>query len=1423
MLKKLLSFANKKKVFSSKSSTSFLIFLFFSSTLLAQVTISPWRMNKGGGIIYYSISHHGDPIAYSKANIPDTNASGWTSAPTNSNGEIHYSVRSILTSCLNQLDFTYFETYIDIPTGFIVNDLNVAFSAADDGARAYIFNSDHPNGAFIGQIKLGQQPVTANYASLAKAGERNRLVIVQFDDCPSGNNLTGAQVKVNGEVAPISNLTFSSTEASCTYNADGSATVNVDGGQGPFSYLWSNGQTTATATNLLPGTYTVTVTDGLNRASNGSVTVKTKTGPDNDNDGVPDACDLDDDNDGILDTDECTNSNFYWSNAPVKNGNVATGTINGISYTYTSNVSFTTTSNLFAHYKFPQQYNVPNQTSIRNDYASQNTLTFSQPIKNPVLVFASIGGGQPNPTVSIQFQNNFSVVWAEAGTTTVDLNAKKITGTEGNIIVRFDGTFTQLTFNYLNAESYVNFAFGADFYTYCDTDNDGIVDIFDTDSDNDGCPDAIEAGHLDADADGVLGNSPVAVDARGLVLNQGGYNGTKDIVVDNTKNGCNEPPVAKCKNITVYTDENCTATVANNAIDDGSTDPDGDELTYTLSSNGPFTVGTHEVTMTVTDPSNASDSCTAIITVVDNTLPTVITQNVSVNLNENGTVSITPEMINNGSSDACGIKEISLDTTSFTCANVGENTVTLTVTDNNGNNASATAIVTVNDTTDPVLTTNNITLALDNNGQASITNSTNETPFFTDQFTNNSNGLYTTSNSVTNWTIISGDVDLGNWYNSIPGNEIDLEGNNNAVIETTSSIGLSPGNYQLSFDYVNNNAGSGNSFSVSIGNLVNQTISSPTTVQTKTIPFTVSQTTAAKIKMQSFGPSDRSGTFIGNIKLVKVISSYEVVSSISDNCEIASLTLSKSNFDCSNLGENTITVTATDVNGNTTSATAKVTVVDNINPTAITQNITVELDASGNATITPEQINNNSTDNCGIVSMSLDTTNFSCSNLGENTVKLTVTDASGNSNSTSAIVTVKDVTAPIVFTQNITVELDANGTVTITPEQINNNSTDNCNIASMNLDTFTFSCDNLGENTVNLTVSDASGNSNTASAIVTVVDNIAPTVNTKDISIPLVNGEVNITTESIDNGTFDNCEFTLSIDRENFTCADIGTHMVTLTATDASGNTSSKTATVTIEGETPEVTIADFTAVQSQKINTIFLGYGPQSINLTTTTTGGDNFTYQWTASTGEIVSNVANPEIAPTVSTTYTVVVTNNYGCTATTSIEVCVIDAISYDKKGRATNKVLVCHHTNGKKGTKHVLISISKNAVAKHISNHGAGTGHGDTLGACNATCVTSSSIFASKTRATNNTVLSQEVLVYPNPSKGEFEIKIANIKAGTKFNLFDLSGKLIETKTVNANGLSNKISIGNVNLPTGVYLLKIVSTEETITKKLIVKRQ
>lgn len=72
--------------------------------------------------------------------------------------------------------------------------------------------------------------------------------------------------------APIV-LSTSTTDATCG-NTDGSASVSIiSGGSGPFTYSWSNGASSSTASSLLAGTYDITVTDSDNCSSSGSASV----------------------------------------------------------------------------------------------------------------------------------------------------------------------------------------------------------------------------------------------------------------------------------------------------------------------------------------------------------------------------------------------------------------------------------------------------------------------------------------------------------------------------------------------------------------------------------------------------------------------------------------------------------------------------------------------------------------------------------------------------------------------------------------------------------------------------------------------------------------------------------------------------------------------------------------------------------------------------------------------------------------------------------------------------------------------------------------------------------------------------------------------------------------------------------------------
>ncbi|MGB1319265.1 MAG: hypothetical protein ACPG5W_13695, partial [Flavobacteriales bacterium] len=208
--------------------------------------------------------------------------------------------------------------------------------------------------------------------------------------------------------------------------------------------------------------------------------------------------------------------------------------------------------------------------------------------------------------------------------------------------------------------------------------------------------------------------------------------------------------------------------------------------------------------------------------------------------------------IDNGSTAAVGLASFGLDVSSFTCANVGPNTVTLTATDNNAATSTCTSTVTVEDNQNPVAVCQNITAFLDGIGTVTIT---------------------------------AADIDGGS----------------------------------------------------------------------------------------------------------------------SDNCNL-SYAASQTGFTCADHGANPVTLTVTDPASNTDNCVSVVTILDTVSPNANCQNFTLVLDGSGAGSITTGDINNGSSDNCGVTGMSLDITDFNCSNIGTNTVELSVDDAFGNQSKCTAIV-----------------------------------------------------------------------------------------------------------------------------------------------------------------------------------------------------------------------------------------------------------------------------------------------------------------------------------------------------------------------------------------------------------------------------------
>ena len=574
-------------------------------------------------------------------------------------------------------------------------------------------------------------------------------------------------------------------------------------------------------------------------------------------------------------------------------------------------------------------------------------------------------------------------------------------------------------------------------------------------------------------------------------------------------------PTVSTQNIDVELDSSGNATITAASIDDGSSAISGiSDFSIDISTFDCSNLGENTVTLTVTSNSGETATGTAIVTVIDNLSPAVVTQNITVELDANGEASVTAAQIDNGSADNCGVDSLVLDVTTFDCSDLGENTVTLTVTDASGNEASATAIVTVEDNTDPIAIATDFSIT---------TYDWNDGPYaFLPDYVNDG--------SSDNCGIDV--IDLARDENS---DGIADSGYADRINLTCADVGTT-------FDYL---------FRVTDNSGNSTVITRTLTIEDNINPTVLTQNIT--VQLDATGEASITPVMIDN--------------GSSDDCSVDNLALDVTTFDCSDLGENTVTLTVTDASGNEASATAIVTVVDNIAPTLVLQDVTVELSAEGTVSVDASAFDNGSFDNCGEVTFNTNLVEIlSCGSLGLNEVTVTATDASGNQSQNTAILTVEDNIAPSVVTQAFTVELDASGSGTITTADVDNGSADNCSIDNLALDVTSFDCSNLGENTVTLTVTDASGNQASATAIVTVVDNVLPTVVTQAFTVELdASGSATITTADVDNGSADNCSIdNLALDVTTFDCSNLGENTVTLTATDASGNEASTTAIVTV-------------------------------------------------------------------------------------------------------------------------------------------------------------------------------------------------------------------------------------------------------------------
>lgn len=159
--------------------------------------------------------------------IPEANDPGWEPIGINSDESFHFDQHSEVHKCNKQVDFTFFQTTLNVDDLSAINDFTVKYEGADDGTRVYIFNNNewktdkradrilndcqgsslncHFNGL---EEQLSANSLDQDLKYLLSQG-KNRIVVVHFDHCPPGHSLRNIHFKINGEeIIPNSSLYF---------------------------------------------------------------------------------------------------------------------------------------------------------------------------------------------------------------------------------------------------------------------------------------------------------------------------------------------------------------------------------------------------------------------------------------------------------------------------------------------------------------------------------------------------------------------------------------------------------------------------------------------------------------------------------------------------------------------------------------------------------------------------------------------------------------------------------------------------------------------------------------------------------------------------------------------------------------------------------------------------------------------------------------------------------------------------------------------------------------------------------------------------------------------------------------------------------------------------------------------------------------
>lgn len=944
-----------------------------------------------------------------------------------------------------------------------------------------------------------------------------------------------------------------------------------------------------------------------------------------------------------------------------------------------------------------------------------------------------------------------------------------------------------------------------------------------------------------------------------------------NITVDDTVS-----PSAVCQNITIMFDSTGAAPIVPASLDNGSTDACGIITRLAVPDTlfcGASSMDT--VQLAVIDVNGNIGYCNSVVTVQDTIKPIASCQPDTMLLDSGASTPVNAANLDAGSTDACGLNFSSIPA-SFSCADSGLQAIQLIVTDPGGNSDTCATTIFISDTLGPVMVCRNDTVYLDAAGNKTIT--INDV----DGGTGDACGIDTMTFSAAFYTC--GDTGM----QSITLIATDLLGNTDSCVANiyvadtvrptalcqTDTVTLDvAGNGNIDANALD--AGSTDACGILPFTSNPSTVncgwigSNPVSLIVNDVNGNVDSCTVNVVILDTTPPTAScvDDTLFLDSTGSALLTAADIDGGSIDACGIMSRTLSKSSFDCNDIGLVVVTLTLEDTSNNASNCNSQVLVLDTMRPDMNCSAAIVHIDGAGQYVIDTSDINNASTDNCGIDTMYIGSPILTCGDFGNSTTWLIGSDLSGNSDSCSATVTLIDSMAPTAVCTNTDLQLGTNGLANLNATDIDGGSNDNCSIDSMWVSKKGFACVDFGPNNVDLIVLDNFGIPDTCTAVVTVVDTLGNTelpVNIGPDSSICGNDTINLDAGS----GYQTYSWSTGSSNQAITITSAGTYHVTVT--DSVLCIGRDTVTF-LTGTLPDTTIQEYAKpvictgdTVALVADTGFAAYswstGDTTHSIGVTTSGTYVLTYYDVSGCFLHDTSVVNFEIwtSPVAQVTPT-------GTHTICSDDSITLDAgggyFSYDWSNGATTQwitvnlpgvyqVIVFNGFGCSDTSNYVIVDTVPAALPPQIFPIGDSIMSSPSpfyqwnlngnpiLGATDQyyypqttgdyTVTITDTNGCSQTSETLNVFVSVSptrsvsLEVYPNPNQGEFNIRISGLPAGAAaIRMYDVYGRMVRNEEVRSITGDNTFRVEAGNLSSGVYFVEFECEGMVGRKRIVVE--